>query len=342
MRRYRRGFTLIELLVVIAIIAILIALLVPAVQKVREAAARTQCHNNLHQIGVAMHSYHDQNKTLPPGVGPYGCCWGTWMVYILPYIDQIAMFEGYSNLGGNDTTGTGLRYASGQNLTNVTSRPIAMLTCPSDRPSSIGGITQHNYVVNYGNTNFFQVPMNGLTFGGAPFTCYPSAWYQSAQMNALYGQMNSDGDQNGTATSKFGMPFGGTPAGVLEKITDGTSTTLMASEIIQGQQGDYRGFSWWGGASGFVTSFPPNANAPDVLEGAGCNSAATYNLPCTTVESAALPRLQISRSLHQPGGVNVVYCDGHAAWVNNDVSFTTWQALGTSMGNESITNFLLD
>src|SRR5579863_10142833 len=94
-----RGFTLIELLVVIAIIAILIALLVPAVQKVREAAARAQCLNNLKQIGIALQSYHDVMKRLPPGGAndepPFGTDvpspnhWGSsWMVYILPYIEQ--------------------------------------------------------------------------------------------------------------------------------------------------------------------------------------------------------------------------------------------------------------
>src|SRR5207249_911981 len=94
-RQHAPGFTLIELLVVIAIIAILIALLVPAVQKVREAAARTQCHNNIKQIGLAFHNYHDVFKSLPPASASFSTLTGTsftngglgWTVIILPYIE---------------------------------------------------------------------------------------------------------------------------------------------------------------------------------------------------------------------------------------------------------------
>src|SRR5213593_4788356 len=105
MRVLRSAFTLVELLVVIAIIGVLVALLLPAVQSAREAARRSQCSNNLRQLSLAVMNYEDTFKALPGGVGRYGCCWGTWMVRVLPFMEQGTLSTLYQNSDGNDATG---------------------------------------------------------------------------------------------------------------------------------------------------------------------------------------------------------------------------------------------
>src|SRR5438270_5189455 len=127
--RTRRGFTLIELLVVIAIIAVLIALLLPAVQAAREAARRAQCVNNLKQIGLALHNYHGTNNSLAPGIK--GCCWGTWLLFILPQVEQTALFNAW-NFNGDLLYYQGqydapLRYGGVCNLTVSSTRINAYL-----------------------------------------------------------------------------------------------------------------------------------------------------------------------------------------------------------------------
>src|SRR5262249_40903004 len=145
----RKAFTLIELLVVIAIIAILIGLLVPAVQKVREAAARAQCMNNLKQQGLALHAYHDAKKVLPPGApsdippfaplrpdGKVGGGWGSgWMVHILPYLEQGTIMSKwtYTYLSGTPPTPT-YGYSSKYNTNNralVNNVIIPVYRCPA-------------------------------------------------------------------------------------------------------------------------------------------------------------------------------------------------------------------
>ncbi|MBO0699759.1 MAG: DUF1559 domain-containing protein, partial [Zavarzinella sp.] len=132
--RLRRGFTLIELLVVIAIIAILIGLLLPAVQKIREAANRMKCSNNMKQIALANMNYESAYGTFIPGVSRLGCCWGTWMIPVLPYMEQDNVFRIYIGFGGEgygSPMGNIPRYAAAPN-NNVTNKRLPTFLCPSD------------------------------------------------------------------------------------------------------------------------------------------------------------------------------------------------------------------
>jgi prepilin-type N-terminal cleavage/methylation domain-containing protein/prepilin-type processing-associated H-X9-DG protein len=328
MRANRRGFTLIELLVVIAIIGILIALLLPAVQKVREAASLVQCKNNLKQLGLAMHNYHDARKALPNGVGSHGCCWGTWQVLILPYVEQQAMFNLYLNFGGNDRTGP--RYGDPKNYPCV-SHTIPVLTCPSDEQHLPSSVTYHNYIVNAGNTDLYQLPLNGVPFLGAPF-------------NAYYGDPESyegaDYDDNVTPNvggGKLGKPV------PFSRITDGLSSTLLAAETVQGRGNDLRGYTWWGSAAFFTTYIGPNSNLPDIMVGGSCGLPA-LNPPCISNKAIQpYPRVVAARSRHGGGslstggdGTNVVFCDGHVTYISNSINSNVWSALGSAQGGEVI------
>jgi prepilin-type N-terminal cleavage/methylation domain-containing protein/prepilin-type processing-associated H-X9-DG protein len=330
-RHHRSGFTLIELLVVIAIIAILIGLLLPAVQKVREAAARMQCSNNLKQISLANMNYESAYGTFLPGVGKNGCCWGTWMIPILPYMEQDNLFSNYTNFGGLDPLP---RYTGGTNAV-VSRTRLKSFTCPTDTPQSWGNWTKHNYALNAGNTTFYQVALPlGCTPGTAgctPFGGAPFGWYEHSNLSndSTFPYTNPPSDPS---QGRMGQPR------KITDISDGTSNTLMASEVLQGRGNDLRGFTWWGGAAGFTTYLPPNSTLPDVITGGICKSTTNPLMPCTTTSTASYPRLMGARSLHT-NGLNAAMCDGSVRFVQNSISFPVWNALGSSQGGETLDNF---
>ena len=312
--RKRRAFTLIELLVVIAIIAILIGLLLPAVQKVREAAARAKCSNNMKQLGLGHHMYHDTNNNLIPMMSPSGCCWGTWTVLMMPFVEQDNVFKLYQNWGGTDTVnsnfpaagvaGTFPRYAAAPNSTNVTGRRYSVLSCPSDQDNTpIGTITNINYVVNGGN---------GSTYGAAGPAPLPTPYSRG------YGMFDG---ANRTRKIK------------LTDITDGLTNTIMMSEVLQGQGSDLRGFAWWGDASAFSTYYPPNTNANDLIyTSVYCNNQPLRNLPCSGAGGAHFS----SRSRHT-GGVNVTLGDASVRFITNNIDPVTWSNMGPGSDGSVIT-----
>jgi prepilin-type N-terminal cleavage/methylation domain-containing protein len=319
MTRASRAFTLIEMMVSIAVIVILIGLLLPAVQSAREAARRVRCEANLKQIALAMHEYHDVQGSLPPG--KKACCWGTWLMFILPQVEQQSLFNAY-NFSGNNTPGlstnydTDLRYFGAANQT-VTSTRLSIYTCPSDQlaaPISVTTVgvtracTSQNYAVNFGNTLQNQADLPGNAFGGSPF-----------------GDVGSPIGDHSTP---------GRPTVSFRDIIDGTSTTLLAAEVVVGQGADLRGFSWWGDAAGFETYMAPNSRSPDVLAEADYCSNLPPNPPCT-FSTPALTDVYGVRSRH-PGGVHAAMADGTVRFVKDSVAIQVWRALSTTRGNEIV------
>ena len=317
MRNRRSGFTLIELLVVIAIIGILVALLLPAVQAAREAARRIECVEHLKQIALGMHQYHDTHGTLPPG--KKGCCWGTWLIFILPQIEQQSLCDAYNFAGNNRPDqpvgyDLDLRYFGVANRT-VTSTRINVYLCPSDGTNAplvvtsnnrTMACTSQNYAGNFGNTLQIQEDLPGIAFRGAPF--------------GDIGSPLADHSRPPKPTVHF------------RDLTDGMSTTLMLGEVVVGQGADLRGFSWWGDAAGFETYLTPNSRSPDVLATADYCENRSPNPPCVA-STPALTDLYATRSRH-PGGVNVALADGSVHFIKDSVQPITWQALGTTRGGE--------
>jgi prepilin-type N-terminal cleavage/methylation domain-containing protein/prepilin-type processing-associated H-X9-DG protein len=321
--RSRHAFTLIELLVVIAIIAILIGLLLPAVQKVREAAARMKCSNNLKQLGLAMHNYHDTNNGLPPAYKDLPTTQPSWNFHrwssfalISPYLEQTTI---YNNLRLDLSL-----YSAPPESAGVQLRPIhapwvvlkiPVFLCPSDVRTEVQpGWAASNYMVNSGDgANGGTIPGTGPIFQNSNIT-----------LVAI-----TDGTSNTAMVAESIIGRGGTATAITTRqdvqelfrfipaTTPPTDASCASTSVIDTQ----RQARWADGAGTthqYNHRYLPNDVTPD------CSSRAGF--------------WKAARSRHT-GGVNLGLCDGSVRFVRDGLSNVTWASVGTRAGGEVIGDF---
>ncbi len=313
-RQSRRGFTLIELLVVISIIAVLIALLLPAVQSAREAARRSQCINNLKQLGLAVQNYHDTNGSFP--IGRQSSPRRTWAFSLFPFFEQTALYASI-----NFATDFYQPANTTVRMTNV-----ATYDCPSDPNNSaledLGDQyvrVKANFMVNFGNTHFDQANAND------PFTI------STQSTNPLY-----------TKVKFFKAPFTTNVSYGLRDMRDGTSNTFIMSEILvtvgnSSNNQEHRGDIYNDDHNCFYVNAytTPNSTIPDAMQ-SYCVYPNEDNPPCDGNPSPGAS-FNAARSNHS-GGVNVTFGDGSVRFVKNSVAVPVWRALSTMNGKEVVSS----
>jgi len=334
--RRRAGFTLIELLVVIAIIGVLIALLLPAVQSAREAARRAQCLNNLKQIGIALHNYHSALDTFPvgflfpkdgtaaPGIPALHYRWSV-LAQLTPYLEQTNVYNALNAdwpiaAGGDGALGVGPWQFFPANQT-VRGATVDLFLCPSD------GLDRP--ITDSGATNYAFCTGDGRDGGNAARA--PGAFILERAVNLA---AIKDGSSSTVAASEQLLGIGGPPldqgsrdplpaepfrAIARSAVSDLTDATCALAG--RGWRFD-KGNGWWDGDH--RSTLYNHARGPN-----------SERFDCLGPFNPHNPALKAARSDH-PGGVNVLFCDGHVQFIKDTIDLETWRALSTRRGGEVV------
>ncbi len=326
--RGHRGFTLIELLIVVAIIGILIALLLPALQAARESARRSQCENNIKQLGLAQITFHDLHRYLPRGLAwgngdmngtydlpPYNFPRSNWSYHLFPFLEATNLYQQLPQPAAAQLQWQPWGSSEANDPNGPTRQIINTFLCPSDDGQALiemeawGAFTLSNYHVFFGGANLGDA----MAIYGPPLVAPPQALPASR-------------------CGAFGVNFGAR----LAKITDGTSKTLLMGEYLRsrGAAIDQRGLLW-GDQPGYGHIYAangPNTAAADILYSGWCDNQAQAGLPCISGDIG--PNNTVAPRSRHPGGVNGVLADGSVQFIADEIDIATLQSLVTIAGAE--------